>query len=266
MAAETENYGFPKPGEDDFYDIGVFNLAMDKADEAIKAAEEKADSHYGDSNVHITGEEREKWDSSLPKTGDSKDNTVTFNSGDAISPTGWADVGLISSGEEHKGLWRKVSLIAKNMRYLWKMCGTNDISKLGDGTLTGAVSKLNTDILKANEVKYYNVPQPPTNSIFVSFSHWVFNITKIGRVVTITTNFAAHMKAVPLTADSDAELLILPKEYRPYALYKIFTYVTQDGFMTLVNIGGDGRIGIHNMAKEINGWLCRWTVTYIARE
>lgn len=125
---------------------------------------------------------------------------------------------------------------------------------------------LNTDILKANEVKYYNVPQPPTNSIFVSFSHWVFNITKIGRVVTITTNFTAHMKAVPLTADSDAELLILPKEYRPYALYKIFTYVTQDGFMTLVNIGGDGRIGIHNMAKEINGWLCRWTVTYIAGE
>lgn len=149
MAAETENYGFPKPGEDDFYDIGVFNLAMDKADEAIKAAEEKADSHYGDSNVHITGEEREKWDSSLPKTGDSKDNTVTFNSGDAMSPTGWADVGLISSGEEHKGLWRKVSLIAKNMRYLWKMCGTNDISKLGDGTLTGAVSKLNTDLQAA---------------------------------------------------------------------------------------------------------------------
>lgn len=165
MAAETENYGFPKPGEDDFYDIGMFNLAMDKADEAIKAAEEKADelikaaeqkadSHYKDSNIHITGEEREKWDSSLPKTGDSKDNTVTFNSGDAMSPTGWADVGLISSGEEHKGLWRKVSLIAKNMRYLWKMCGTNDISKLGDGTLTGAVSKLNTDLQGMDGIKY----------------------------------------------------------------------------------------------------------------
>lgn len=146
MADETKNYGFPKPGEDDFYDIGIFNLAMDRADEAIKEAEEKTGRHCMDKGIHITEEEREKWDSSLLSTGDSKDNTVTFNSGDAINPTGWADVGLVESGEEHKSLWRKVSLFAKNMRYLWKLYGANDISKLGDGTLTGAISKLNTDL------------------------------------------------------------------------------------------------------------------------
>lgn len=202
----------------------------------------------------------------LKKTGDSKDSTVSFTSADSLSPAAWTDAPLLTTGEKHSSILNKISTMFKNIRWLYKMLGTTNIADIGGGTLTGAVSKLNTDILKANEVKYYNVPQPPTNSIFVSFSHWVFNITKIGRVVTITTNFAAHMKAVPLTADSDAELLILPKEYRPYALYKIFTYVTQDGFMTLVNIGGDGRIGIHNMAKEINGWLCRWTVTYIAGE
>ncbi len=80
-----------------------------------------------------------------------------------------------------------------------------------------AHGRQNTDFLKANEVGHYYVPEPKTNSIFVSLSHWVFNIAKFGRVVTITTNFGGHMKAVPLTADSDAELLILPKEYRPYA-------------------------------------------------
>ncbi len=146
MADETKNYGFPKPGEGDFYDIGIFNLAMDRADEAIKEAEEKTGRHCMDKGIHITEEEREKWDSSLLSTGDSKDNTVTFNSGDAINPTGWADVGLVESGEEHKSLWRKVSLFAKNMRYLWKLYGAHDISKLGDGTLTGAISKLNTDL------------------------------------------------------------------------------------------------------------------------
>ena len=126
---------------------------------------------------------------------------------------------------------------------------------------------LNTDISKADEVKYYHAPEPPTNSIFTSFSHWVFHVTKVGRIVTITTNFAAHMKAVPLTADSDAELLILPKEYRPYDWYEIFTHVTQDGKMTLVSIdGATGRVGIYNFGKEISGWLCRWCITYIARE
>ncbi len=154
MADETKNYGFPKPGEDDFYDIGIFNLAMDRADEAIKEAEEKTGRHCMDEGIHVTAEERKKWDSSLPKTGDSKDNTVTFNSGDAINPTGWADVGLMESGEEHKSLWRKVSLFAKNMRYLWKLCGANDISKLGDGTLTGAISKLNTDLQGMDGIKY----------------------------------------------------------------------------------------------------------------
>lgn len=153
MADETKNYGFPKPGEDDFYDIGIFNLAMDRADEAIKEAEEKTGRHCMDEGIHVTAEERKKWDSSLPKTGDSKDNTVTFNSGDAINPTGWADVGLMESGEEHKSLWRKVSLFAKNMRYLWKLCGANDISKLGDGTLTGAISKLNTDLQGMDGIK-----------------------------------------------------------------------------------------------------------------
>ena len=227
-------------------------------------------------------------DTYLKKTGDAKDNTVTFETDDNVvttvhatpeDPSGtivgyktadgdgkWHIMHPLDIKDRLSAAFNKLTTLFHNVRYLYELCGTTNIASIGGGTLTGAVSKLNTDILKANEVKYYNVPQPPTNSIFVSFSHWVFNITKIGRVVTITTNFAAHMKAVPLTADSDAELLILPKEYRPYALYKIFTYVTQDGFMTLVNIGGDGRIGIHNMAKEINGWLCRWTVTYIAGE
>lgn len=264
MADETKNYGFPKPGEDDFYDIGIFNLAMDRADEAIKEAEEKTGRHCMDKGIHITEEEREKWDSSLLSTGDSKDNTVTFNSGDAINPTGWADVGLVESGEEHKSLWRKVSLFAKNMRYLWKLYGAHDISKLGDGTLTGAISKLNTDFLKANEVKSYFAPEPPTNDIFASFSHWVFHVTKVGRVVTITTNFAARMNP---TINNDAELLVLPKEYRPYDWYEIFTHVTQGGKMTLVAIdGATGRVGIHNLGKGIDDWLCRWCITYIARE
>ena len=136
-----------------------------------------------------------------------------------------------------------------------------------EGMVWGSTAhgRQNTDFLKENEVGHYYVPEPKTNSIFVSLSHWVFNIAKFGRVVTITTNFGGHMKAIPLT-ENDAELLVLPEEYRPYAWYKIFTYVTQDGITTLINIGSDGRVGIHNLGKEINGWIARWTVTYISQQ
>ncbi len=262
MATETKNYGIPKPEEDDFYDIGLFNRAMDMADESIKAAEEKTDSHCRDEGIHVTAEERKKWDSSLPKTGDSKDNTVTFNSGDAINPTGWADVGLMESGEEHKSLWRKVSLFAKNMRYLWKLCGANDISKLGDGTLTGAISKLNTDISKANEVKYYSAPEPPTNNVFLGFDMWVFRITKVGRVVTISMNIAGNMAA----SGENNTLLVLPVEYAPYDEYKITNFITQNKQRLILAIYHDGAVRVYNFNEAIKEWMFRLTITYIARE
>lgn len=252
MAAETENYGFPKPGEDDFYDIGMFNLAMDKADEAIKAAEEKADelikaaeqkadSHYKDSNIHITGEEREKWDSSLPKTGDSKDNTVTFNSGDAMSPTGWADVGLISSGEEHKGLWRKVSLIAKNMRYLWKMCGTNDISKLGDGTLTGAVSKLNTDLQYRDISKEAVIINPS-----VTLSAYIE-----GGMVYARSFIPANLP------EQNGLLFQLPEKYAPrlpvHASVAYFTNADDVGEMVGATVSPDGKVVYYQTHPLVSG-------------
>ena len=148
------------------------------------------------------------------------------------------------------------------MRYLWNLCGANYISKLGDGTLTGAISKLNTDILKANEVKSYFAPEPPTNDIFASFSHWVFHVTKVGRVVTITTNFAGHMKA----SWDNQLLLTLPAEYSPYDWYEIFPHITQGGNTILVGISHDGSVEFNSLGKEINDWLARWCITYIARE
>lgn len=223
----------------------------------------------------------------LKKTGDAKDNTVTFQTDDNVETTMQSDpanpggtlVGYKTETGDNKwhimhpldikdrlsATFNKFTTLFHNVRYLYELCGKNDISKLGDGTLTGAVSKLNTDILKANEVGHYYVPEPKTNSIFVSLSHWVFNIAKFGRVVTITTNFGGHMKAIPLT-ENDAELLVLPEEYAPCDEYKIFSHATQDGHLILVGIYNNGHVRFNNMGKEINSWLARWCITYIARE
>ena len=121
---------------------------VDALDAAIgtKASQAEVDSHTGNNTIHITASERQTWNSKQSTTGDTKDNTVSFTSGDATNPTGWANVALIGSGETHSSLWRKVSLLFKNVRYIWKLMGNTSLSGIGDGTVTGAISSLNTGL------------------------------------------------------------------------------------------------------------------------
>ena len=86
----------------------------------------------------------------LNKTGDSANNTVTFTSGDSTSPTGWADIVKVASGETHASLLRKFSLAVKNLRYLYKMLGSTDISSISDGTVTGILSFLKSSLDTTN--------------------------------------------------------------------------------------------------------------------
>lgn len=76
--------------------------------------------------------------------GDTTNNIVTFTSGDSTSPTAWTDVNSLVTGEKHSSLLNKISTMIKNVRFLYKVLGTTDISTIGDGTVTGAVSTLNS--------------------------------------------------------------------------------------------------------------------------
>ena len=98
----------------------------------------------------------EEFEKKLNSDGDSKDLTTTFTSGDSANATAWTDVGLLTSGEKHSSLFQKVATMFKNIRYLYHMLGTADISTLGEGadigTVTGALSKLNSDKPKITNV------------------------------------------------------------------------------------------------------------------
>lgn len=84
----------------------------------------------------------------LDKTGDAKDTTVTFASADVADggAGAWTSVGTLLTGEKLGSVFNKVSMMFKNIRYLYKMLGTTNISAIGGGTVTGAISKLNTDL------------------------------------------------------------------------------------------------------------------------
>lgn len=80
--------------------------------------------------------------------GDSQNNTATFTSSDVAdgSATSWTSVSKLNSGETHSSIFAKVSQMFKNIRYLYKILGNTDISSLGSGTVTSALTTLNTSL------------------------------------------------------------------------------------------------------------------------
>lgn len=89
----------------------------------------------------------------LDKTGDAKDATVTFTTGDAadsdVTPTtAWTPVSKLTSGITFKTILEAVSKMFKNIRKHEKLLGATNISSLStEGTVTAALSKLNTDMM-----------------------------------------------------------------------------------------------------------------------
>lgn len=94
----------------------------------------------------------------LEKTGDSQNNTVTFTSSDDVDTnitkdTSWLTVPKLTSGSTHKSLFESISQMFKNVRRNYKvlnalgtLVGNTNITGIGGGTVTGAISKLNTEL------------------------------------------------------------------------------------------------------------------------
>ena len=97
-------------------------------------------------NVNITSESID----ALATDGDSAENTVTYTSEDNLTANAWTDVAALTSGEKHSSIFNKVSKMFKNVRYIWKLLGTTDISAIGNGTATGAISSLNDNLANTN--------------------------------------------------------------------------------------------------------------------
>lgn len=73
------------------------------------------------------------------------DMVEAFTSSDVADggATAWTGVNPLTSGETNKSIFAKLSQMFKNIRYLYKMLGTTDISSIGNGTVTGGLSSLN---------------------------------------------------------------------------------------------------------------------------
>lgn len=73
----------------------------------------------------------------LATTGDASDTTVAF-----VEATTMAE---LVTGEKQSTLYGKLKLAVKNVISIMRLLGTTDISAIGDGTVTGAITAVNTN-------------------------------------------------------------------------------------------------------------------------
>lgn len=89
------------------------------------------------------------------------DMVENFTSSDVAdgSATAWTNVSKLNSGENNASIFAKISQMFKNVRYLYKMLGTTDISAIGNGTVTGGLSSLNSSlaVLDGKRLRYKRI-------------------------------------------------------------------------------------------------------------
>lgn len=138
----VEGAGITEPAGSNVYKTGAGKWDV-LAGSPVTGVKGEKDKVFGRGNVNITCASI----GALPADGDSQDNTVTFTSNDSTTGDSTAPE-LLASGETHASIFSKVSTLFKNVRWLLSKMGTTDISTLGDGTVTGALSTLNSNIYK----------------------------------------------------------------------------------------------------------------------
>ena len=126
-------------------------ITLDLAEKMVKSIASKvALKSHKHSNNDITDLDASKLTGKisadqLPNDLDISNTTASFTSIDTEDKdaSAWTNVAVLTSGEKHASLFAKVSQMFKNVRYLYKMLGTTDISSIGCGTVTGAIVNIN---------------------------------------------------------------------------------------------------------------------------
>mgnify|MGYP006888338722 FL=1 len=127
----------------------------------------------------------------LKKTGDASNTTVTF-----IEPT---ELTQPTAGEKLGGIIGKVSLAIKNIKTLITLIGNTDISSIGNGTVTGAISDVNGKLNQNTDLSLVNCVSWDSDN----------TISKIGNRVFVTLG-------VRITSEQSSGSLIIANIGRTY--------------------------------------------------
>ena len=137
----------------------------------------------------------------LKKTGDASNTTVTF-----IEPT---ELTQPTAGEKLGGIIGKVSLAIKNIKTLITLIGNTDISSIGNGTVTGAISDVNGKLKSVD----YDITFP--SGVTTDFVHCkrTGNIVDFGfRILSGPIPYGSPLATLPADLHPKYNILI-PSQY-----------------------------------------------------
>lgn len=160
--------------------------------------------------------------------GDTANNIVSFTSSDAADglASAWTTVSKLSSGEKHSSIFAKVSQMFKNVRYLYKMLGTTDISKIGNGTCTGAISSLSSSLGNIS----FTAISLSNKSINVKENYSNLYISKLLKLAIISID----VTKIPMTAYNYTEILNISGLFTLNDVTPIITHFADDQLLQII--------------------------------
>ena len=162
----------------------------DKAE--LSALTDEIGEHTKNNTIHITSTERNAWNAKVGKTDSISDNIVNYTESSVLSE--------LSSGEKMSIAYGKLKSAVKNVIANVKLLGTTDISAIGNGTVTGAVSALNSNLNQKldrynNSLTITSVKETPSNSTGYSTSNFLAETPK-GSGTTNRCGYGFHYPGV----------------------------------------------------------------------
>ena len=160
--------------------------------------------------------------------GDTANNIVSFTSSDVADglTSAWTTVSKLSSGEKHSSIFAKVSQMFKNVRYLYKMLGTTDISKIGNGTCTGAISSLSSSLGNIS----FTAIALSNKSINVKENYSNLYISKLLKLAIISID----VTKIPMTAYNYTEILNISGLFTLNDVTPIIAHFADDQLLQII--------------------------------
>lgn len=166
----------------------------------------------------------------LTKTGDGSNLTASFEEATTLEE--------LTTGEKLSSIFGKLKLAVKNLKSLISIIGTTDISAIGDGTITGGLSDVNSKL--------------ETKEEFVNEGTIV---SKTGNHVTL--NGSQYIQSVTYTIPGWGMLKIgtISNQYVPSRALAFYTQVRSSDTSRIYYIGiiisTNGDISLYNAASDV---------------
>lgn len=244
--ATTSDDGFMSSTDKSKLD-GIENGAQVNSVNGVKGSKETS---YRTGNVNISPAQI----GALTPTGETQANKTTFTSYDVEDENAkaWESVGVLTSGSTHMTLFSKISQMFKNVRYLYQMLGATDISSIGDGTVTDAISTLNSNLTSIGTwVSVWN----NVAGTYGGYSFWVNKALKLAFI-----RFNGDTTVIP--SANNKESITIPSSCKPIATFTFSIYSgnssTGGAFIAL---GRDLSISIRVYNSSTGSW-CAGAAVY----